>query len=297
MHGVGLSFLRAGNFYALVDAEHTTPKEWLHQLMGEKIVKHPGFIAKRPRTYEETCDAVREIVDVTTAAKAKGELPKDVATLIVIDSIRKLVPDKLGKKLAAKGAQAVGVDGMAGRAAQIRAKMNSDWLDELVPSIYHANIAMTFISREYEAQTDFRDLGKQDAGTGIEYKVTGGKALIFESSLVCRVTRSWVYDGKDDDKQVVGERCQTRFTKTKVGSHEGKWTDGAFHISNGVLTPSGFDRARDVLEIALASGVVKQNKSYFYDWDGQAWHGMKSLVKAISSQPDYMAEMEKRSRG
>lgn len=296
MHGVGLSFLRAGSIYALIDAEHTTPKEWIQQLMGAEFASHPGFRALRPKTYEETSDAVRELLEGLATAKDKGELPSDTSALIVVDSIRKLLPQNLGKKLKAKGATVEGVDGMRGRAGQIRAKMNAEWLDELVPSLYHANASMTFISREYEAQTDPRDMPRQDAGIGMEFKVSGGKALVFEASLMCRVTRNWVYEGSKENKIVVGEKCTVRVEKTKVAGHEGKVTEGAFHISNGVRTPAGFDRARDVFELAVSEGAIQQTGAYYSDESGQRWHGSKAMIESMSKDPAYLLALEKKIR-
>ena len=292
VHGLGLSFLTAANFYAFVDAEYTTPVEWLAMLMAGQV-SNPGFIAQRPESYEETVNGVREFAEGIANDRATGKLPPDITGLIVVDSIRKLVPKKLlDKILSGKG----GMDGASGRGAMMKAALNAQWLDELVPTLYHANLGMVFISREYE-NSDTNTLKLQDPGGGFDYKVGGGKALIFESSIVARVTRSWVKDGSAEDAKVIGEKHHVTITKTKVAGKEDKTTVGHFHTSNGRLTPVGFDRARDVFNLAVDAGVLKQAGSW-YSWPklGMKWQGENKTVKALSDDRALLDTLEGEAR-
>jgi hypothetical protein len=95
-----------------------------------------------------------------------------------------------------------------------------------------------------------------------DYKVGGGNAVYYDSSLVCRITRNgWVEQGSGDNKVVIGERHLVQITKTKVGHKDAKVSLCYFHTSNGKLIPAGFDRARDVIELGLRAGVlVKRGK-------------------------------------
>lgn len=286
-HGLGLSFLQAGHYYAYVDAEMTTPIDWVQELMGD-MADAPGFKAMRPKSYEATVDAVRQFVETISKAKLAGKLPDDVSALIVVDSLRKLVPkrlmDKIMKEGAAKedkrGKSKGGVDGLGGRAAQYKAALNAAWLDELVPLMAHSNASMLFIGREAENDDPFSE----------DWKLTGGKALRYDSSLLCRVERSaWVKAGE----QVVGERLRVRIHKTKIGGKDDRVTDCFIHLSNGKLVPPGFDRARDLFEMGCEVGCITQSGSWFTSTDtGERWQGESAAVKALTADPASLARME-----
>lgn len=287
VHGLGLSFLRAGNFYAYVDAEYTTPVTWLAQLMeGEE--QNPGFVAQRPKTYEETVEGVREFATNVSKAREAGDIPEEVTGLIVVDSIRKLVPQKmLDKILKGEG----GMDGMNGRAAMMKAALNAQWMDELVPLLYHSNLGMVIISRETEKQQEAGTIKLNEPGAGFDYQVGGGKGLIYESSLVCRVTRSWVKDGAGETARTVGERHKVSITKTKVSGKTDKVINGYFHTSNGLLTPEGFDLARDVFEMGLETKVIEQTGAW-YRWQDHKWQGEAKALAALSSDRALLNTLE-----
>lgn len=280
VHGLGLSFLNGGHFYGYIDAEFTTPETWLAKLMATQST-HPGFVAKRPKSYEDTVEAVREFAESISAARESGKLDKETTALLVVDSIRKLVPEKLMEKIA-KGDG--GVDGASGRAAMMRAALNAQWLDELIPMLYHANMTLIFIAREAE--------NPNASPWEEQFKVGGGKALVYDSSLVCRVTRAaWVKEGTGDAAKVVGERHRVEIRKTKVAGKEGKTAEAFFHTSNGVITPTGFDRARDVFDMATDLGVIEKSGAW-YSFNGERFQGESGTVRALNANPDMLASVE-----
>ncbi|MDE2099194.1 MAG: hypothetical protein KGL39_18210 [Patescibacteria group bacterium] len=249
--GVGKSFLVKDHFFGFVDAEFSTPVTWLNMLMGN-YVNHPGFVAMHPTSFEKTRDSVKEFLETIAEAKDKGDIDKDTSALVVVDSIRKLVPERLMDALK-KDAEKVGLDGMSGRGAQYKAALLAQWLDELVPLIYHTNSGILLITRETE---------KPNAGPyEQQYVIAGGKAPIYESSIAARISRNFI---KEAD-EVVGERHTVRIWKTKIGSKEGKYVDGHFHTSNGASSPAGFDISRDILEMAVDCGIInkKSGKHWF----------------------------------
>lgn len=264
-HGLGLSFLRAGHYYCYVDAEFATPSDWVDELMGE-LADFPSFLAQRPTTYEDTVEAVRHFVTGIAQARTAGEVPPDTSGLLVVDSLRKLVPKRQQEKLAKEEG---GIDGMGGRMAMYKAALNSAWMDELVPLLYHGDMALMFIGRESE----------NTGMLGEDWKLTGGKGLVFDSSIVARVTRaSWVERGD----QTVGERHCVSIWKTRVGGKSGRVVDCYFHTSNGELIPAGFDPARDALELARARGLVTLSGSWLTWGDVAKWNGVHAAVKALS---------------
>ena len=281
VHGIGLSYLMGGHFYLFVDAEYTSPEEWLRKLMAEHA-DHPGFRALRPTSYEQTTEAVRDAARAIVDAKKSGDLPPDVACFIVVDSIRKLVPEKLMKALEKDEG---GIDGMSGRAAMMKAALNAQWLDELVPLAHHCNLSIAIIAREMEkaATQPWED----------DFKIAGGKALVFESSLVARVMRSgYVYRGEGKDREALGERHSVRITKTKVAASDGKSTDSFFHTSNGKLVPEGFDRARDIVELGKQLGILTTRGSSIAWGDVKLGQGDHQAVKRLSDDKELFARIE-----
>lgn len=278
-HGLGLSFLERGHFYAFIDAEFTTPEEWLRSLMGE-YASHPGFVALRPSTFEETVDAVREFVESVSEAREKGDVAPDTSALVVVDSMTKLTPDRLLKTILKEGAEGKkgSVDGMGGRGAQYKAALTKAWLDELVPLLARTSTSMVGITRE----ADDPDADASDRKFDAAWRLVGGRALTYDASLVVRVTRdSWLYDGSEE-RRVVGERHRARIWKTKVGGKDGRHTDAFFHTSNGALSPVGFDPARDLAEIGIASGLVEQAGAWFR-YEGGKWNGEAKFLAALRS--------------
>lgn len=291
-HGLGLSFLQAANFYAFVDAEYATPQEWLRDLM-RGFADHPGFIAKRPDSYEQTVESVREVAETVAKGRDAGDLHPDTTALIVVDSIRKLVPRNLMKKIL-KGKD--GLDGASGRGAMIKAALNAQWLDELVPLLYHTHCGLVFVSREYESQPDLSKLNDGDPTMGFDYKVGGGRALIFESSIVARVTRTFVTEGSGEASRVVGEKHRVTIRKTKVGGKDDRVSIGYFHTSNGVLVPAGFDRARDVFEMCRETGIIDQAGAWFSYQGERLGQGASNAVKTLTENSALMNELEAKGR-
>lgn len=282
--GLGLSYLLGGNFFFHVDAEFTTPADWLAKLMG-KQAKNPAFKALRPKSYEQTSEAVREIPKVFQEAKDAGELDESVSGLVVIDSLQKLVSERLLKKIEADEG---GVDGADGRAAMMRAALNSQWMNELVPLAFHANLSIVLIVRESE---------KTKAHPWDEdFKLLGGKAIYFDSSLAVRVVRAgWVKDGTGADAEIIGERHHVRVRKTKVGEKDDKGSDCYFHTSNGRGgAPFGFDRARDVFEVAVELKIIERSGAW-YSLDGERiGQGENTACAWLRTNPEKLEEVEKR---
>jgi hypothetical protein len=82
--------------------------------------------------------------------------------------------------------------------------------------------------------------------------------------------------------------------KTKVGGKEDRVTTCFYHTSNGQLVPEGFDRARDVLELAIKFGIVEggswikwgKNKS------GVLGQGEHNAVKKLATTPELLDKLE-----
>ncbi len=126
---------------------NTSPEDWLRKLLGEQF-GNPAFLAQRPTSYEQAVNAVRELVKAVGEGKKKGELSQNTSALVVVDSIRKLVPEDFLAKIRLHGADGKkgSVDGSQGRGGQLKAKMNAEWLDELIPMLYETGTGLCLMS-------------------------------------------------------------------------------------------------------------------------------------------------------
>lgn len=294
VHGLGLSFLEGGHFYGFVDAEYTTPAPWLRSLMGRHAA-HPGFMAMRPSSFEQTVDAVRGFAEAIGTARVKGELDPGTSGLIAIDSIRKLIPERLLDKILKEGAEGKkgSVDGMSGRGAMYKAALQSQWMDELVPLMAQTGCGMVVITREADdPNADARSLMFDSA-----WKVQGSKSLVYDASLVVRITRdSWVKEGTSHDPITVGERHLARVWKTKIGGKDDRHEDAYFHTSNGVHAPVGFDRARDVFELALELGVIERSGSWYAVGKDRLGNGETNAIANLRDRVMEEVEQEVRTQ-
>jgi recombination protein RecA len=300
VHGVGGSFLSRGHLYALVDAEQTTPMSWVRSLVGPNV-DTPGFVALRPRSYEETVKAVREFCTTVAEAREKREIDESTTAFVVVDSLRKLVPkkflddlfkaldgddDKPGKKTKDKG-----IDGAGGRAGQIKAMLNAAWLDELIVLLAQTRVGMAVISRETEVESE------NPFASGPTFKVGGGKAPYYDSSLVMRVLRdSFLYERKYEQgkppPEIIGERRAIEVHKTKVAGRDERWPTAYYHTSNGRLCPVGFDPVRDVLELAQDMGIVDAGGGGWFSFDGsKLGQGLNNTLALLRQSPEVVEQI------
>ncbi len=295
--GIAGSFLERNHFVQWNDAEQTTTEKWVEELLAS-LVKHPRFFACRQNNYEKFVDETRAFHRTVKDARLAGEIDAATSAITIVDSLRKLVPEDIMAKIKKFGAggDKGSVDGMGGRGAQIRAAMNAAWLDELVPLVAECGTSWAGIAREtQDAEAD--EWAKK---AGNDYKVGGGKALIFDSSLVCRIQRDkWITVGEDKAKVVLGERHEIAIKKTKVGGKEERETRAYFHTSNGRESPYGFDFARDAVELALTLGVLVQNGSS-YGWPARqiksAFSGRENMIRELREAPDDLVMLQDECR-
>lgn len=292
--GIGMSVIDAGGIYGHVDAEVATPITWVEALGGD-AARSRHFHAMRPRTYEDTVRGVREFCTHVGEGRLKGRLPPNAPACIVIDSIRKLNPKKLldellkaksadeeeaQKKRGRFGKAPKGVDGAGGRAAQMKAALNAQWMDELVPLAAQSGTAVILIAREFGDDVD--DL------FGKNITVGGGKAIIFDASLVCRVTRvKSIHMGEGKEAFLIGEKNQVEVRKTKIGGRSAVWPRAFFHTSNGMMkggSPFGFDAARDAVELGKELGAIT-GTSHLNWGKTKLGQGENQAVKRLVADP------------
>ena len=287
------SFLLGGHAAAYVDAEHAMDINFVRKLVADSVgvplEKLPGFMAKRPATYEEVIAHVNELLKW---AKAQREQNDDFRLLLVVDSVNKLTPkrelDAILKQAAGDGEGDGGGGGGKGRHAKdkgdqvnkgwgrMRAAMNQAWLDHLVPRLAAAGCTLVLIAQERKEQVE-----KMPWETDLmdEYEIKGGDALKYDASLLLRVTKvAAVKDGDGKDAPTLAWKHNVRMWKSKVGAMQGRWTDAAFFIRlDGTL-----DLERNLIATAKELGVVvKPEGSSWHGFGGKRVNGEPALVKLL----------------
>lgn len=287
--GLVKSFVDAGHIAGYIDAEHTLGQEFVEETVRELKEKR-NFLANRPESYEKTIKAVDSFLE--TVRKAREKEPA-IKSILVVDSINKLVPERelasLLKKETTdyKGKKSGGASELTkGHQGRYRAALNQAWLDHLTPIVARAECAMVIIAQERD-EADTTSFVKDD------FKVKGGKALMFDASLVIRVSKAApIYDTGNEKKndKIVGFAHRVRIWKSKIGHMDGKYSDCAFHLSNGKIAPAGFDMARDSLAIGSKMGIVKTAGAWF-SYQGRRQQGINGAIEHMIKHPDRLTDL------
>lgn len=293
------SFISSGNIGAYVDAEHSTPNEWFEKLFGMPLREVQNFVAERPRNYQSTITKVDAFLawvkGIREAERKAGR--RAPHSIVGVDSISKLVPkqeiaalmgsdsDDAAPKKGGKGPSKKGGDAIDKGWGRLRAAMNQAWLDHLTPLLGDADCAMCLIAQERAEDDDL----SWDPSQHVTIK--GGGSLTFDASMIMRISKgSPVRLDDADGSPIVGFKHRIRIWKSKVGSLDGRWTDAYFHVSNGKLTPEGFDTARDLVEVAKEMELVSASGSWI-SWGRKRWQGTKRAVLAISGDRKLEADL------
>jgi len=287
--GLCYSFVQSDHPALYIDAERTTPITWARQLMGAHA-DSPIFRAKKPKSYEETVADVRAFCEAIGEAKAKGEVDENTTGIVIVDSLRKLVPQKMLDQMMKEFSDTAtqgrndrkGIDGANGMAARIKAALNAQWADELTALLDDTGTCLVAIAREYQKQK----VNDWD----LDYVLGGGSAIFFEASVTARIDES----GRvlDDDKRLLATEHSVSILKTKVGHKEERYPRAFFHLASGAEegVPYGFDRARDVLVFARHLGLVTGGWNAF---NGQnLGQGESNALRLLRNDPGMLRRVE-----
>ncbi len=301
--GICRSFNRRGLKALYLDAERTTPFDWAKKMYAEDAASLVNLYAERPDTYEDAVAVTRKFCHAIADERKRDP---GTAGLIVVDSLRKLVPKGLMDLIMAESAKAAKAEddgggrggakkkeiSLGGRAGQQRAALNAAWMDELVPLMDRCGCGMLIIARE----TEDPDADPFMKKFGLDYKIGGGKAPIYDSSLAVRIERAaWQTIGEEKSKHVIGERHRATIWKTKIGGKDGRRSIAIFNTANGIESPFGFDRARDLFECACELKVITGNGAW-YEYGGNKFHGEPKFLDALRANGDMFELIENDTR-
>lgn len=286
------SFADRGFLSGIIDAEHALGQKFASEMVASSgLSTRPNFVAVRPENYEQTITLTDSFLDRAAASK---KVHPDAKSILVIDSINKLVPKRELEKILKEGkTDAKGAKELTkAHHGRYRAALNQAWLDQLTPKIARAECALVLIAQEREDHdsTDFFQ----------NFKVKGGAALLFDASLVIRVMKGQpLYlpggasmKGAEKNAAICGFSHRVRIWKSKVGHMEGRHSDCFFRLSNGKLpdSPPGLDIARDALHVGVDLGIVKKSGAW-YSYEGRRQQGENKAVAYLNRNTHRLVEL------
>jgi RecA/RadA recombinase len=278
--GLVRSFVDVGYLGGYIDAEFALGREFASEIVSG-LSKKKNFLAVRPSSYEETIERVDSFLKI--AEQIKQSLP-DSKSILVVDSINKLVPKReLRKMLKGGSISKQGAEELTkAHHGRYRAALNQAWLDHLTPKLCRSDTALVIIAQERE--------GEDSTNFFIDsFSVKGGAALLFDASLVIRIMKaSPIWLSSADDKKnenITGFAHRVRIWKSKVGHMEGRHSDCIFHLSNGRITPSGLDMWRDTVIVGLKFGVVVQGGAW-YSYGDVRVQGLNNFILKLSQDTE-----------
>ena len=288
--GLLRSFINQGMPVLYVDSEYTLDRKYLSLIAGASAIDSPLLVGLRPDDYEQVVDRVKEFAKNCLESFESGDLPRK-GFLIVVDSLRKLIPKDLMTKILKESADS-GVDGMSGRAGQLRASLNAAWMDQLVPLLAKTGGSIVFVVRESEDT----NATAMDRKYGKDFILQGGKAVKYDSSLTIRIEQAGsVKPAGAEDKTVYGETHRGKINKTKLSTKATKTPVFYFHSSNGIASPAGLDTPRDVFQVAVEFGLVARTGAW-YAFGDQRWQGEHAAILYLSQNKDMLTELEDQVR-
>jgi hypothetical protein len=281
--GIAESFRLAGHIPVLFDTEFSAEAKWYN-----KLARGNGFLFYQPGDMDEMVRMTQGLFDLLKAARAqkKAAIGDSVGYCIVVDTITKLIPLEMLRKIIKQG---------IGKQFPGQANAISLWLKILIPQLYRLGSTMILVTQERE---------NLDAGTfGPKHKIAGGQAIQFDNSLriqMAGIEKIREKDGDDEDRErseddekergrLVGFGHGFIVQKNKAaGVSEAR---GMFFTANGHGgCPLGFDLAREVVEEADVRGCVRTKEKVTVlrvgDAKVVASGGRKGIVAKLQDDPE-----------
>jgi len=251
--GLIRSFQKVNGLASFIDAELAADtKNWFRSLGVDPsrclyLGRTGSEEEKKALTYEDIVKESDQLIDRYQVGKRDGSIPMGTPYINIVDSISKMVPEELFKKLDKEGGSA-----LRSGAGRLQALLNTAWMMELGPKVGDDDILFAIISHEMESQ----DASKWTP----DFKVRGGQALIYDAMVQIRVSfAGQVKDYSADGSPMVGKRHRVRILKNKHGPAYG---EAIFYTSNGNgMAPMGFDRPREVVHEGLRRGHLQGPKA------------------------------------
>lgn len=206
-------------------------------------------------------DSAEQALDITEQLVRSGAIDT-----VVIDSVAALVPR-------------AEVEGDIGDThIGLQARLMSQALRKLTSTIHHSNTAVVFINQIRE---------KVGVVYGSPEVTPGGRALKFYSSVRIDLRRT---ESIKQGSEVIGSRVRARIVKNKVAS--------PFRVAEfDIMFNQGISKMGDMLELGVASGVVKKSGAFYSYGETRLGQGRENSKDFLSQHPEIAQSIEARVRG
>lgn len=281
--GICNSFVNTGNVAGIIDAEYAMEKRWIDANKARK----DGILYHRPLSLEDAFETTDIWINNFAKAKKDGKIPEETMFAIVVDTIHKMACKQeiadLRSGGGSGGREKHGSENLNKGWGMRRANVITTWLDYLTPLVSKHRI--TFIALAHEKETKPETWGSPD------YKVKGGKSLIYEAMVRVRISQGkkiFVEDGKK--KIVVGQEHHGQVIKNKVG-HPYEYFK--FFTSNGKGdVPAGLDHIQEAIcECEYRNAFHKSGAWLYLPYDhSQKFQGENNLKKYFIDNPEAFVE-------
>lgn len=203
-------------------------------------------------------DALRIVEDL---------IDSKVVDLIIVDSVAALVPEK--ERDGEIGDSHVG----------LQARMMSQALRKIGGKASINGTTVIFINQLRE---------KIGVFFGSPETTTGGKALKFYASVRMDIRR---IETLKEGNEPVGNRVRIKIVKNKVAAPFKQ-------AETDILFAEGFSREGDILDLAIAHGIIRKAGAWFSDMEtsDQIGQGRENARKFLKDNPQYRDEVEARIR-
>ena len=206
-------------------------------------------------------DSAEQALDITEQLVRSGAIDT-----VIIDSVAALVPR-------------AEVEGdMGDTHVGLQARLMSQALRKLPSTIHHSKTAVVFINQIRE---------KVGVMYGSPEVTPGGRALKFYSSVRIDLRRT---ESIKQGAEVIGSRVRARIVKNKVAS--------PFRVAEfDIMFNQGISKMGDMLELGVASGVVKKSGAFYSYGDTRLGQGRENAKDFLSQHPEIADSIESRVRG
>ena len=206
-------------------------------------------------------DSAEQALDITEQLVRSGAIDT-----IIIDSVAALVPR-------------AEVEGDIGDThIGLQARLMSQALRKLTSTIHHSKTAVVFINQIRE---------KVGVVYGSPEVTPGGRALKFYSSVRIDLRRT---ESIKQGSEIIGSRVRARVVKNKVAS--------PFKVAEfDIMFNQGISKMGDMIELGVASGVVKKAGAFYSYGDTRLGQGRENAKDFLSQHPEIAQSIESRVRG
>jgi len=228
---------RIGDAAVVFDTEYAGEREWYNAISPKC-----GF--HQPEDLDELFGKIQKMLDNLEKAKRSkskdSKLSKDVGCFFVVDTLTKLFPKNILEKIEKEG-----VDKMY----PLQAAYISTWMKSLIPQLARTNSDLVLVMQERE------NVNKQGFFDK-DYKVTGGKAVMYDNCVRVRVTSASRVKKGD---ATVGSKIRYTVENNKVDGTS--FEKSVFFTSNGKGDlPKGLDLVAEAVEEMKERGSFRKLK-------------------------------------